>query len=103
MRPKRRVRLSRPGTEIREEGADLEQPDVRGVAQLRAGVVAALPLAGLLDRVRDIGAAMRGQDVRAPRDVRVLLGQEAPEVAERDQFVTNRDVDLADTVSYVSR
>jgi hypothetical protein len=97
MRPKRRVRLSRPGTDIREEGADLEQPDVRGVAQLRAGIVAALPLAGLRDRVRDIGAPMRGQDVRAPRDGRVLLGQEAPEVAQRDQFVTKRDVDLADT------
>ena len=39
---------------------------------------------------------MRGQDVRGCGDLRVLLGQEAPEMAERDQLVTKRDVDVAD-------
>ena len=93
---KRRVRLSRPRAEVRKEGADFEQPDVRGRAQLGAGVFAALPLASARDGVRNVGAPMRGQDVRARRDLRVLLGQEAPEVAERDQLVTERDVDVAD-------
>ena len=53
MRRKRRVRLGRPRADVREEGADFEQPDVRTAAQLWASLVAALPLAGARDRVRD--------------------------------------------------
>ena len=58
---KRRVRLSRPRADVREEGADFEQPHVRGRAQVGAGVFAALAFARACDRVRNIGAPMRGR------------------------------------------
>jgi len=61
---------------------------VRGRAQVGAGVFAALAFARTCDGVRNVGAAMRGRDVCARRDLRVLLGQKSPEMAERDQLVT---------------
>ncbi|HMJ85137.1 MAG TPA: hypothetical protein VK504_18270 [Vicinamibacterales bacterium] len=59
-----------------------------GRAQVGAGVFAALAFARTCDGIRNEGAAMRGRNVCARRDLRILLGQKSPKMAERNQLVT---------------
>ena len=80
----RRIRLACPRADVRKESTHMNEPAVCHGADARLSTVALWPpIAGLSDRVGDIGAGLGGQHVGGTGDFRVSVGDEAPEITQR--------------------